>query len=439
MYNGLCTITAMRWDALLLILPVTALAQRLIWLETLPECQSKALSISADGSRVVGTLMSPDQRRIAFFWHNATGHFFNELGLRQGAARGISADGRTIVGWIYGDDGYPIAFRLRETSADMLGTPGTAGSVATAVSADGSVVVGWFSQGNLNRAFRWTEEAGILELGTLGGAESLAFGVSGDGAVVVGRAHDERGEWRAFRWVAGEMQDLGDFGGTRAEALGVSADGRVVIGWAEHPSGFMEAFRWEEADGMIALGTLGGAQSKALAVSADGSIVVGWSDTPEGKRRAFRWSRARGMEDLTTVYAALLSDSSELLEARAITPDGRFIAGWGYNATRKQITAYLLDTQDGNTVPDAARPTLALRIEPHPVLGSAQVRYTLPDAAAIRLEISDLLGRQRVVLADGWEPAGERVHKLPDLGAGFYICRLQYRQRVDTAPVIVLR
>jgi probable HAF family extracellular repeat protein len=80
------------------------------------------------------------------------------------------------------------------------------------------------------------------------------------------------------------------------------------------------------------LGTLGGDRSWALGVSADGSVVVGWAENAEGQPRAFRWTAAGGMEDLNITYAHLLTDGSELYRANAISPDGRYIVGQGYNA-----------------------------------------------------------------------------------------------------------
>jgi hypothetical protein len=50
------------------------------------------------------------------------------------------------------------------------------------------------------------------------------------------------------------------------------------------------------------------------------------------------------MEDLNTTYASLLTDGSMLWEARAISPDGRYIVGVGYNTVTRRDEAFLLDT-----------------------------------------------------------------------------------------------
>jgi probable HAF family extracellular repeat protein len=187
----------------------------------------------------------------------------------------------------------------------------------------------------------------MQDLGTLGGGESEAYGVSADGSVVVGRAANAAGYQRAFRWrAAGGMQDLGTLGGDESVAYGVSADGSVVVGWAENAAGQRRAFRWTAAGGMRSLGSLPGCdQSWAFGVSADGSVVVGWAYNAAGLPRAFRWTASGGMEDLNTTYANLLTNGSVLYSANAISPDGRYIVGKGYNAATGRIEAFLLDTR----------------------------------------------------------------------------------------------
>jgi probable HAF family extracellular repeat protein len=184
----------------------------------------------------------------------------------------------------------------------------------------------------------------MQDLGTLGGDWSLAYGVSADGAVVVGGADNAEGYDLAFRWENGVMQDLGTLGGCCSRAYAVSADGSVVVGEADNAAEDTRAFRWTASGGMQDLGTLGGLWSWAHGVSADGSVVVGVAENAEGRFRPFRWTASRGMEDLNTTYASLLTNGSELYDAYAISPDGRYIVGVGYNAATGRAEAFLLDT-----------------------------------------------------------------------------------------------
>jgi hypothetical protein len=43
-------------------------------------------------------------------------------------------------------------------------------------------------------------------------------------------------------------------------------------------------------------------------------------------------------------YASLLTHGSALWAAHAISPDGRYIVGWGWNAATRCYEAFLLDT-----------------------------------------------------------------------------------------------
>jgi len=60
--------------------------------------------------------------------------------------------------------------------------------------------------------------------------------------------------------------------------------------------------------------------------------------------RAFRWTAAGGMENLNTTYTSLLTPGSVLKSATAISADGRYIVGWGWNAATGRDEAFLLDT-----------------------------------------------------------------------------------------------
>jgi probable HAF family extracellular repeat protein len=347
-----------RIEAFLLDTQGTGVEERLTWLGTLGGDWSAAYGVSADGSVVVGAAKNAAGYERAFRWTAARG--MQDLGTLSGgssSATGVSANGSVVVCWDYsgfaGLGGLVLgeyrAFRWTAAAGMQdLGTLGGRSSVANAVSADGSVVVGWAENAEgQHRAFRWTAARGMQDLGTLGGDWSEATGVSADGSVVVGWAENVLGFRRAFRWTAaGGMQDLGTLGGYNSAATGVSADGSVVVGWAENVLGFRRAFRWTAARGMQDLGTLGSVfGSEATGVSADGSVVVGWAENAAWQKRAFRWTAARGMEDLNITYAHLLTNGSVLYSANAISPDGRYIVGSGYNAATRRIEAFLLDTR----------------------------------------------------------------------------------------------
>ena len=242
--------------------------------------------------------------------------------------------------------GYSRAFRWTPTDGmqDIDGRRLGYSSHAFDVSADGSVVVGEVYSGWFWHAFRWTAANWMQALGTLGGSDSRAYGVSADGSVVVGSAQVSPPGVRAFRWTAETgMQNLGAPEGASSAAYSVSAGGSVVVGSIIYSFLQAHAFRWTAEEGMQNLGTLPGCNvTQAQAVNADGSVVVGIAMGTGSC--AFRWTAARGMENLNATYADLLADRSLLEAAYAISPDGRYIVGRGYNAATRRREAFLLDT-----------------------------------------------------------------------------------------------
>jgi len=329
-------------------------SQTLIWLGRVERNneQDGALSVSADGTVVVGSAIDPANRvERAFRWTAAGGmQFLGTLGGSRSRAYGVSDDGSVVAGWAQISNGSYRAFRWTAVSGmQSLGTlGGYSNSLAFGISADGLVVVGrlqGFFVWDPTRAFRWTASGGLRNLGTFGGSFSGAVDVSADGSVVVGWAYNTAGNGRAFRWTQSTgLQDLGTLGGCCSEASGVSADGSVVVGSAQNAGGQNRAFRWTASGGMQDLGTLGGNASWAWGVSADGSVVVGYAQNADGQWRAFRWTASGGMEDLNTTYASLLTPDSYLEWAFDISADGRCIVGRGWNAVTGSWEAYLLET-----------------------------------------------------------------------------------------------
>ena len=122
----------------------------------------------------------------------------------------------------------------------------------------------------------------------------------------------------------------------------------MVVGFGTTRSG-PRAFRWTRRGGLENLGPLTGVPggTRALDVSADGSTVVGSAGTGE-EGRAFVWTRGRGLRKLESVLGAALGvelDGWTLLEATAVSADGKAVAGTGLNP-RGQREAWLARLPD---------------------------------------------------------------------------------------------
>ena len=315
---------------------------------------SAAFGVSADGTVVVGAIHGPGNiGHEPFRWTSGTGLVglgdFPD-GEADSEARGISADGTTVVG--YGSS--PLGYEpFRSTGAGLGRITHVEESVALGVSGNGNVVVGTVFGSGGDRAFRWTlgsdPDVELPGLGVLpsGYSSSIASGVSDDGERVVGLMTGGDNT-QAFLWMSGSgIIGLGDLedGDENSVAYGISADGTVVVGEGASPSG-IEAFRWTQTGGMEGLGDLAGGDfsSKAFGVSGNGDWVVGVGTGVNGDE-AFLWADGTGMLTLAEVLGGKgvdLSHWTQLIDARAISPDGRWVVGTGLNLSGKQ-EAFLAD------------------------------------------------------------------------------------------------
>lgn len=318
-------------------------AQSLTWLGTLGGNESAAYDVSADGSVVVGASADAQGQIRAFRWTAQTGMIdLGTLSPYSGSlARGVSADGLTVVGYV-ADNPYAYSEHYRAflwtSTSGMQYLPPLASrfSMAFAVSADGSAVVGTATniQGQV-LAFRWTPQTEVEWLSAPDSIWMYAFDIAANKRYVVGTGETPAGIF-AFRWENGIAQALSTPVNTPSAAYAVSADGSVVVGQIGY-SGQFRAFRWQNG----VMQDIGGQWNRSIAygVSADGSIVVGVAGS-----RAFRWTAQTGLQDLNVVYSDLLDYGSELWEATATSPNGRYIVGYGWNMARWRFEAFLLDT-----------------------------------------------------------------------------------------------
>ena len=312
---------------------------------------ANALSMSADGSIVVGTQIFG---AYVFRWTRAGG--LEILGPARGQAS-VSRDGSTIVADITSRNGHTIAAIWQGGTEwrGLGGYPGSGGcpdiSNAYAVSNRGAVVVGLGWDDCAASAFRWTKATRMISLGSLDGRSSRANDVSANGDVIVGWDDDLTGARRGARWVDG-VESLLDapegifLGGAEA----VTADGRVIVG-GNAGNDFVRnrAYRWTEARGGEIIGMLPNddplAGAYAFAVNGDGSVIVGASGA--SGRDAFVWTRTAGMFKLQDYLIELGVDLDDWIldTALAISTDGTIIAGWGYRGTPPflRVQSYIVE------------------------------------------------------------------------------------------------
>jgi probable HAF family extracellular repeat protein len=166
-------------------------------------------------------------------------------------------------------------------------------------------------------------------------------------------------------------------------------------------------------------------------------MVVGHAENASGYNRAFRWTAAGGMQDLNQLYATLLQNGSDLRRANAISPDGRYIVGRGYNAATGLTEAYLLDTQGTSSVDDGSEGEITITISPQPVAEHGWVQVRLGRLEQVRVEVRDVLGRLVTVLGEG--VLGEQRWQLPRLAPGVYTVMVRTGHGVSARQFVVTR
>ena len=280
------------------------------------------------------------------------------LGGAFASAEYCTPDGSRIAGYAANAAGQQRAV-LWETSDGVnytvrdLGTLGGTSGAALGISPDGRFITGWMSTatGSL-QAFLYDVQNGTrIGLGTLGGNNSIGrrIAVVNDVIIVSGSAQISGNLYRPFRWTSdtNQMEYLGDpFGqGGNSFVFDMSLDGQTIVGDAPIASNLSVAYLWRNGSFTRLDGPSNFSyQSFALNVSADGSIVVGYGRNSLGWASACRWRPNTGVENLNQVYRDLLGGSF-LTIARAISPNGRYIGGFGYNAETYRYEPFVLDTQ----------------------------------------------------------------------------------------------
>lgn len=314
--------------------------------------------MSADGSVVVGKGAGVNGGPGAFRW-TAAGGLENIGGNMDGVH--ISRDGKTIAGSAVDSQGIRNAAIWQGGKNWRLlgGVPGGAGSgdadgvagvlsITWGVSGNGSVIVGSaYLPGGKFVAFRWDAVKGMVNLGSLLNTNSQATAISADGNTIICREFGKTINPGAVFW-EGVERLIHPFGWT-GEALATNDTGSVIVG--RYPAGgnagttyLYHAWNGELED----LGAVWPGQpginveeytSLPRGVSDDASVVGGRTG---GAFEVFAsiWTRETGMvyvrDYLTSKGVTNHKDWGKFVETTYVSPDGRFIAGSGFNPQGSQ-------------------------------------------------------------------------------------------------------
>ena len=125
--------------------------------------------------------------------------------------------------------------------------------------------------------------------------------------------------------------------------------------------------------------------------------------------------------------------------------DSLLDCSWGLGELRSDMGAY--GGGDSSTVGiNDQKPEIPIRFGlsqnyPNPFNATTVIRYALPEAADVRMEIHDIMGRKVETLTDGEKPAGNHtiIWNADDYPSGIYFARLEIGDRSQSIKMVLLK
>jgi hypothetical protein len=415
-------------------------------------------SVSADGHTIAGGTYASDG---AFRWTQAGG--FSALGMdptpSPNGTPGVSADGSRVAGTIHSSDTTYAVAGLWTLGSGWTQLPWPADvkvvdrstTTVYGLSGDGGTVVGlYYRTSGHAHAFQWTLGGGSVDLGSQSAVQaSRANSVNYDGSVIVGWDEYWRGNWRPAVWLNGVETVLDDSLGD-GQVTASSPDGTTIVGFDRNPAtDTREVARWTRSGNAWSatqyLGSVPGTQAGGTGenyphgITADGSMIVGYCtfDGSPYNSTGFVWTQSTGVIDVVDWLQAngVAPDPSFMIQnVTGISPDGQWIIGYGQQVISPytRMAFRIHDTNVAGVPVTAITPRLALAApSPNPSSGSTTLSFSLPADGAAELAIFDAAGRRvatpvRMAMAAGpheivWDGAGDDGRALSD---GMYFARL---------------
>ncbi|MEO8590943.1 MAG: T9SS type A sorting domain-containing protein [Flavobacteriales bacterium] len=323
------------------------------------------------------------------------GNFLSGTSLGTQGAELSRYDGSTGEWTLFGSLGFPVDNTV---------------SGGYSISGDGTTVVGnsWAdTTGNLaySHAVACNAIDGVMDLGTLFfGRSTRANAVSEDASVVVGW-QDFNGPWKSAVWrknpnggyfpneylLLDASGDPTDEFNQLGECSAVSADGAWIGGYGDYANNG-EPWIWSAGTGVINLGHLPFTGNGFVGgMTADASIVVGWFDGElfGDPQTPFIWTAADGLQNLNTYITDVLGfdlGSRQPYTANCISPDGRYIAGYGVDNTLFELFTYRVDLDMTSGVMEAAGAN-SIKAYPNPTSGIVSIN--VPERSSLSILSAD--------------------------------------------------
>jgi hypothetical protein len=181
--------------------------------------------------------------------------------------------------------------------------------------------------------------------------------------------------------------------------------------------------------------------ARFTAASSGEAVTLRWSTTSEENNAGFDVERSTDGETFTTIgFEPGVGTTEEAQSYRFVDREAPFATTLFYRL-RQVDTDGTFEYSPVVEVEVTPSAVALLPVAPNPVSASARLRYELPEATAVRLQVFDLLGRRVATLVDGEKPAGrhEVSWRSAGLASGTYFVRLQAGSTAQTQMLRLVR
>ena len=231
-----------------------------------------------------------------------------------------------------------------------------------------------------------------------------------------------------------DLRDSAATGGADIYAQHIRGDGSIAVGWS--------------MDGIAVCLAPGHQRMPVLAGDGHGGVLLAWQDARNGQDDIYA-QHLNGSGSAATNWPedgqAVCRSSGDQRTPHIISDgaSGAIIAWVDGRGPRAQIYASHLTYAAPAGVESPAPAAFALAQPlPNPTSGAATVTFSLPDAAAARLEVFDLVGRRVEATDVGSLGAGRHVARLlagGNFAPGVYLVRLSRGKHSLARRVLVTR
>ncbi len=131
------------------------------------------------------------------------------------------------------------------------------------------------------------------------------------------------------------------------------------------------------------------------------------------------------------LYPTVVWDQDSFPFTKLASGDGMPVIGWENSGESFDLT----------TTGSAPSEFAMIGAYPNPFNPSTAIRFSLPEAAQVMLEIYDINGRQVAVPANGWKEAGahEVIFDASSLTSGLYFCRMKAGSFEDVKKLLLVK